>query len=203
MTEPGPIAKLIDRFAGDGYAIAEDFLPASLIDRLRAEEKSLFALGQGRQAAIGRGSMRQVDTAVRGDEILWLDPNRLSPAQSLYWQAIDHLRLQLNRECFLSLTDYECHFARYRRGHAYQRHHDVFQQNSNRLISCVLYLNTAWERSHGGELRLYLQKDNGETAVDIPPVGGRLVILNSREIAHEVLPARRCRYSLAGWLKSR
>ena len=203
MTEPGPIRKLIHRFANDGYAIAEDFLPARLINRLRAEEKSLFARGQGSQAAIGRGAMRQVNPAVRGDEILWLDPNRLSPAQNLYWQAIDRLRLQLNRECFSSLTDYECHFALYRPGSTYQRHRDVFQQNSNRLISCVLYLNAIWKHEQGGELRLYLQKDDGEISLDIPPVGGRLVILNSREIAHEVLPARRCRYSLTGWLKSR
>src|SRR5713226_1826409 len=161
MTEPDLIAKLIDQFTNDNYAVAGDFLPARLIDRLRAEEKSLFARGHGRQAAIGRGAVRQVNTAVRSDEILWLDPNLLSPAQSLYWQALDHLRLQLNRACFLSLTDYECHFARYRRGHAYQRHRDVFQQNSNRLVSCVLYLNTAWEPGQGGELRLYLAKMGG------------------------------------------
>ncbi len=203
MTEPDLIAKLIDQFTNDNYAVAGDFLPARLIDRLRAEEKSLFARGQGRQAAIGRGAVRQVNTAVRSDEVLWLDPNRLSPAQSLYWQALDHLRLQLNRACFLSLTDYECHFARYRRGHAYQRHRDVFQQNSNRLVSCVLYLNAAWEPGQGGELRLYLAKNGGEISVDISPVGGTFVILNSREIAHEVLPTRRCRYSLTGWLKSR
>jgi SM-20-related protein len=48
-----------------------------------------------------------------------------------------------------------------------------------------------------------LPKNGGEISVDISPAGGTFVILNSREIAHEVLPARRCRYSLTGWLKSR
>ncbi len=203
MAEPDPIVKLIDQFAEAGYGVAADFLPDSLVGCLRAEQASLFADGKSRPAGIGRGTMRQVNAAERGDEILWLDPARLSPAQARYWQTIDRLRTEFNRACFLSLTDYECHFARYRPGHGYRRHRDVFQQNSNRVISCVLYLNADWKPEYGGALRLYLEKTDGERFVDIPPAGGTLVILNSRTIAHEVLPGSRCRYSLTGWLKSR
>ncbi|MCB0627245.1 MAG: 2OG-Fe(II) oxygenase, partial [Saprospiraceae bacterium] len=37
---------------------------------------------------------------------------------------------------------------------------------------------------------------------EILPVGGRLVLFRSELLEHEVLPARRERYSLTGWLRN-
>jgi len=64
-------------------------------------------------------------------------------------------------------------------------------------------LNQDWTREDGGELRLHL--DAGETGnfEDVLPVGGTLVTFLSARFAHEVLPAKRERLSLAGWFRTR
>jgi SM-20-related protein len=108
----------------------------------------------------------------------------------------------LNRTLQLGLFDFECHFACYPAGAHYARHNDQFQGDSDRELSCVLYLNENWKREDGGQLRLHL--DSGDTAPkDILPRGGRLVMFISRRFAHEVLPAARERFSIAGWFKTR
>jgi SM-20-related protein len=49
---------------------------------------------------------------------------------------------------------------------------------------------------------MYLPGPDGqETSHDILPLGGRLVLFLSDLIEHEVLPARRERYSITGWFR--
>lgn len=203
MTSPASTDTLIDCLAAHGYATVADFLPAALTQALREEQEAAFRRGLARPAAVGRGTARGRRPAVRGDTILWWDPGDLSPAQARYWQAIDALRLQLNRSCYLNLTDYECHYARYRPGKGYTRHRDAFADDGRRLVSCIFYLNPSWQAQDEGALRLYLPAGGDETCLDILPQGGTLVLLKSREIEHAVLPARRCRASISGWLRTR
>jgi SM-20-related protein len=53
---------------------------------------------------------------------------------------------------------------------------------------------------HGGQLRMYLDKD---AQYDVVPTGGCLVVFLSGEVPHEVLPATRERLSLTGWFRRR
>ncbi|HKJ41953.1 MAG TPA: 2OG-Fe(II) oxygenase, partial [Sunxiuqinia sp.] len=59
------------------------------------------------------------------------------------------------------------------------------------------YLNENWSKDDGGQLILYLDNQN----LHITPKWGVTVIFKSDSIEHEVLPAKRNRYSVTGWLK--
>jgi len=126
----------------------------------------------------------------------------LSAPQRICLERFEELRLTLNRILQLGLFEFEIHFARYPAGVRYARHVDQFQGDGRRQLSCVLYLNENWKYEDGGELRLYLNGDDTKFE-DVLPQGGRLVIFLSARFAHEVLPARRERLSIAGWFKSR
>ena len=97
---------------------------------------------------------------------------------------------------------YMGNFAVYPEGAFYNFHLDVFQHTKARKLSIVCYLNFDWVAEDGGQLRLYLpQEDGPEQHIDILPVAGRLVCFNSQTLEHEVLPGRRRRFSITGWLK--
>ncbi len=199
---PDRLDLLLETLAQNGYVCVPDFLSQNTSAALLGELHTLYNAGKAFAAGIGQGDNYRVQPAVRSDTILWLDPASLPPAQAIYWQAIEDLRLRLNRRYFLGLTDIESHFAQYPTGGLYKRHLDVFRGKSRRRISCVFYLNFPWSRADGGQLRLYLPGDQGETRVDILPLAGSLVVFDSQTIEHEVLPARRPRASLAGWMRT-
>lgn len=199
---PDRLDQLLETLAQNGYASLPDFLSQETSAALLGELHTLYDAGKAHAAGIGLGKDYRVLPAVRNDSILWLDPASLPPAQLVYWQAIEDLRLRLNHRYFLGLTDFESHFAQYSPGGFYKRHLDVFRGKSRRRISCVFYMNFHWSRADGGQLRLYLAGAQGETSVDILPLAGSLVVFDSQAIEHEVLPARRPRASLAGWMRT-
>lgn len=53
-------------------------------------------------------------------------------------------------------------------------------------VTCVYFLNVDWEASSGGALRVKLQ-DGGEEIIE--PTADKLVLLRSREVLYELLPA--------------
>ena len=189
------IAELAER----DFVVIADFLPMPDVDALRGDLIRRFAQGAARPAGIGHGRGLRVQTAVRGDSILWFDPHALNAEQQRYWQAMERLRVALNRSHFLGLEMLEAHYAHYPAGRGYARHRDVFADDDARSISCSLYLNPAWDAADGGALRLY----TGTTTHDILPAAGTLVLFSSRSLEHEVLPARRERYSVTGWFRRR
>jgi SM-20-related protein len=153
-------------------------------------------------AMVGRISVQQRNELVRTDAIHWIDG--VKPATQDYLQTMEDLRQQLNRHLFLGLFEYECHFARYLQGCFYRRHLDAFQGNMNRVVSSVLYLNPDWSAADGGELVLYTGGQGGAVQpaeVRILPTFGTMVFFLSEKFPHEVLPARKTRYSIAGWFR--
>ena len=101
---------------------------------------------------------------------------------------------------FLGLFDLELHYALYPPGAGYALHVDQPQGTAQRKVSLVPYLNPQWnEETLWGALRIY---EAGAQHCDIEPVGGRLVrFCAGRE--HEVLLARRDRWSISGWYRGR
>jgi SM-20-related protein len=190
---------IMEGLAERGWSVCEHFLPPHDIAALSEESSELWRKKALREAGIGSASHTMIRPEIRKDLILWLDPEDLSLPQKKYWQAIDSLRLNLNEAFYLGLNDFEAHFSAYPPGAFYKKHLDQSPKVRDRLISCVLYLNLPWRESDGGQLRIY--DEEGKHSHDIYPYAGRLVCFQSANIYHEVLPGRRLRFSLTGWLR--
>lgn len=192
------LSELADNLAEKGWAVTDDYFDANFLQGLLKEEMLLFKSGQFKQAGIGKGTEHKVVSEIRSDYVHWLDEQNLSYLQKQFLKQMQQLKQFLNREFFLGLKEVEFHFAVYPEGSFYKKHLDRFQRDSGRTISCVLYLNQDWRENDGGQLRIY----NNEMFTDVIPVFGRLVCFKSDEIEHEVLPTKRERYSITGWMKN-
>jgi SM-20-related protein len=190
-------AHIIEALRNDGYVILNNVfsiaqLQSLFIDIKVTDSRHFHAAG------IGREQEHQVNQFVRRDRICWLD-RRHEPV-GFYLDWAEQLRQRLNRELFLGLFDYECHYAHYPQGAFYKRHVDAFKGLSNRRLTTILYLNPSWQPGDGGELVLYAEES--QTALEtLLPAFGTMVLFLSEEFPHEVLPAKRSRYSLAGWFR--
>ncbi|TDR20754.1 2OG-Fe(II) oxygenase [Marinicella litoralis] len=186
-----------DEIALNGFAVIADTFPADLTEALLNQLMALDPDGF-KLAGIGRENDFQTDKSIRSDRILWLDEDLLETQQYFTW--VEQLRLALNKRFFLGLFEYECMFAHYPEGAFYQKHVDAFKTGSNRKISSVLYLNKDWQNGDGGELLLYHEGDEAPF-MKVSPKYGTLVVFLSEDFPHEVLPAKRSRYSLTGWFR--
>jgi SM-20-related protein len=180
---------------------------------LRHEARERWHQGAFRRAGVGRGADLELRPEVRTDRIHWLEPASLSGAQRCFWDRLEAVRLAVNRHMYLGLYDLEAHFAVYPPGTYYRKHLDQFRGIGRRRLSCVLYLNTDWRCADGGALRIYTEPLDGDCGpmeprcsaahVELLPEGGRLVTFLSARFLHEVLPAQRGRFSIAGWFRTR
>ncbi len=146
-------------------------------------------------AGVGRHQQHHQNNDIRRDQTCWLDGG--TPAQQEYLHILEILQRQVNRRCFLGLTHYESHFARYQQGDFYQKHVDAFKGRSNRVLTTVCYLNTV---DQGGELLIY--NDNDDILHQVTPEQGTLVMFESERFPHEVSAAQTTRYSIAGWFRN-
>jgi SM-20-related protein len=187
----------------NSYVVVDNFVYQAFRKELLKEQTDLLNQGQFKKAAVGKGDQKQVRTEIRSDEVLWMDPMALSPLQAIFWEKIEELKQVLNRRCFLGLKSFEGHFARYPIGSFYKRHLDQFHAVPHRIVTVILYLNESWTEADGGQLRMYFpQEDGSERVEDVLPLGGRLVVFLSEEIPHEVLPTKKERISITGWLRN-
>lgn len=172
-------------------------MPRPITDQLLTETRNLFSEGEFHHAHIGHGVTEQRVSEVRGDRILWLEPNDISAAQQEYYQQVSHLREMLSEYFRIALPWSEMHLAAYPPGSFYAPHLDQFRDTGNRIFSIILYLNPNWQQGHGGELRIH----EADSSFDIAPLMGRLVCFRSDTVLHEVLPTSRTRFSVTGWIR--
>ena len=199
-TQSAELETLINELCEKGYAICENFLPTDTIFALADDAKQRYSNGDLTAAKTGNIN-KTLNQEVRGDATLWLEENDSNTSIQAYFSKIHALKKAINETLFMNLYALETHLAIYPVGSIYQKHLDQFQQTENRRqLSSVLYLNAHWQTADGGELRLYLED---KTHLDILPTGGKLVLFLSAKFWHEVLPAKRDRISLTGWLYSR
>jgi SM-20-related protein len=201
-----PMEEVLDRISSEiyqnSYVIVDDFIDEEFRKSLLKEQNELLEKGMFRHAAVGKGGQKQVRTEIRSDEVLWLDHENLSPLQEVFWGKVEQIRQALNKRCFLGLRSFEGHFARYPVGSFYKKHLDQFTAVPHRVVTVILYLNDSWSKDNEGALRMYFpQEDGSERTEDVLPIGGRLVVFLSAEIPHEVLPTKKERISITGWLK--
>ena len=187
---------IADALAEKGFAIIDYFLDREQIDALHKAIAFHREEDNFKKAGIGNAHLFQVDKEVRGDYIKWISKVDAQPPTLFFLARIEELMQALSRSLFLSLKDYECHFAIYPPGTYYEKHLDQFKSTSNRKISFAFYLNREWEAGDGGELRLHLNE-----ILDIEPIAGRLALFRSDTVEHEVLETNKDRYSITGWMR--
>lgn len=181
-----------------GYSVQPNAVPMPLVEKLLSTVKHLKN-GHLKTAGIGRADQHVANSAIRRDQIAWIEPDEGTNGQWLEFCA--GLQQYLNRTLLLGLFSFECHFAHYAPGAFYKTHLDAFKGQANRVLSLVLYLNTEWGEQDGGEMVLYSDTEPEQELLRIKPEAGTLAVFLSEDFPHEVLPARRDRYSIAGWYR--
>ena len=198
-TDPSPfpnIEHVAESLADKGFVVIDNFLGEEQIQALHEAIAFHREEDNFRKAGIGNAHLFQVDKEVRGDYIKWISRGEARPATLFFMDRMEELMQSLSRSLFLSLKDYECHFAIYPPGTYYEKHLDQFKSTSNRKISFAFYLNREWQAGDGGELRLHLDE-----ILDIEPLAGRLALFRSDTVEHEVLVTAKDRYSITGWMR--
>jgi len=193
--------RLFEQIASDlltnGYSICPGALPNSLgseiCEQLYGLESTDFSA-----AGIGRQAQYMHNEFVRTDRICWFTGETPTGRHWLDWA--ERLKEYLNRRLFMGLFSFESHLAHYGPGDFYKRHYDAFRNQRSRILSMVVYLNPSWGAEDGGELVLYLN-DADKQGIKVTPLMGTMVLFLSEEFPHEVLPARKDRYSIAGWYR--
>lgn len=188
---------IAQELAHQGYVVLDHPLSDDVSQRLLTRVTQL-SWQEFKPAGIGRQDDYRLNAKVRRDRIHWLSGPDDDTAP--YFEWIEALRLAVNRELFLGLFDYECHFAWDPPGGYYKKHVDAFRGDSNRRLSTILYLNADWLPGDGGELAMY-RDDKPEPFLVIQPEFGRMVIFLSEDFPHEVLEAHKPRFSLSGWYR--
>ena len=195
---------LLEGLIENSWVEQRNWLPDSQVTELREWAQAARHRGDFRAAGIGRAADKQAE--VRGDEILWIQPDQGASLQKI-WQAFEGLRLQLNQELYLGIDHFELHFAVYPPGRAYAAHIDQARGShllsGERVVSAVLYLNPDWQMVDAGEL-IILESDQPKIeSARVMPLGGTLVLFRSDTILHEVRAPERERWSLTGWFRRR
>jgi len=187
-------SKITDALVNDGYIVITDALDATLPTELHS-----FAKNENdfKRAGISGASDLHLDSNRRRDKIHWLDDTTQEQRDFLAFG--DGLKEHLNRELYLGLSYYESHFAIYDEGDFYETHLDCFKNSKNRVVTTVYYLNDDWGEDDGGELVVY--DENNNFLAKVAPDANTLIVFMSEKFPHEVLAAKRKRYSIAGWFR--
>lgn len=182
----------IERLGVEGWFHRDDFAGAAAAG-VAAQHRVDSA--QLRPARISRA--HTANTAVRGDSTMWLsaDDVDFTGLRAMF----ENLRCEINRDAWLGLARFELQLAHYAGGGAeYVRHRDAFEGTESRRLTAIAYLNPAWRRADGGELRLYPALAN-EPATDLAPLLGRVVVFLSAKVEHAVLPTWASRLAATAW----
>ena len=198
----GRDALLFEAIANDiatrGYSINPGALAPGLLSQLSAHLHEIPS-SKFKRAGVGRAGNHTLNNLVRSDEMCWITGDSAAGKAWLCWA--ETLQRYLNRHLLLGLFSFESHFAHYGPGDFYTTHQDAFKGEANRILSIVVYLNDNWSRDDGGELVIFTDKGKQNTVKVIPDYGTVVAFL-SEDFPHEVLPANRNRYSIAGWFRA-
>ncbi|WP_419420077.1 2OG-Fe(II) oxygenase [Legionella sp. D16C41] len=189
---------LVNALCEQGFYICDHFLDEQVAYLLQHNALALIKQGKFRPARIGNLTNTKQNTSIRTDKIYWLDES--FPNIKPFWQVIMQIKLTLNEQLYLSLTELETHFAFYQTGSFYKKHIDQFKNNYHRKISFVYYLNPNWQPDYGGQLTLYNQEN--QLITSILPTYNRFICFLSH-LPHEVQKTTIDRLSITGWLKTK
>jgi len=189
--------RICDDLQHQGYSIQPACLPVDILAALQEQVRTLDA-SEFFRAGIGRNTKHHTNDFVRSDKVCWMTGETRTGKAWLDWA--EALRIAINRRLFMGLFSFESHYAWYQAGAYYKRHYDAFRGQTNRVLSVVVYLNSDWAADDGGELVLYKDAED-RNGLRVTPLAGTLVVFLSEDFPHEVLPAKRDRFSIAGWYR--
>lgn len=190
----------LDDLHSQGFFVWDDFLSPTEVEQVIKDYQDIYDRGAFKNAGTGNQRSSNADGKIRSDETYWLDPLNLTSSQSIFWERLKKLKVEINERLFLGLWSMDGHYSRYPLQGRYHRHLDRFNNDDQRTLSMVLYFNSNWTAGDGGELRLH---SSPSVVVDVNPIAGRLVCFLSATMLHEVLVANQVRWSFAGCWKRR
>ena len=188
---------LIDSFIDNKVGLAENFLSESLALHLKENLTKLYTEKKLRSAGTGNDSLVVHNKLFRSDVIYWLDRKHNNQYENDFFDLMDSFVRHLNDTCYTGITGYEFHYTLYEKGSFYKKHLDQFRNNDSRQYSMIMYLNTDWKETDGGELCI----QHSDYRQNISPENGKAVFFKSSELEHEVLVTNKPRMSITGWLK--
>lgn len=184
-----------------GWQILENFFTEDECQLFYSELKALEKESRLKKARVGKKDSKELKPQVRLTQIYWINNLKPTDVQKVFLNKIFSLLEKLKKTTFIPLNTLETHYSIYPPGGFYDRHIDQFKGDTSRQISFILYLNPLWSNGDGGELVIYNEKNPQKTDAVVTPQWGRLVLFLSESIEHEVLPTRKRRYSLTGWMR--
>ena len=184
-------------------------------EQLEACSVDLGALNDG----AGFAENDNGDANIRTDAVIWLhSDSRHGPGLHSVVATLRALPASLEDAGFQGPAlgvPIRNQLARYRPGAYYTKHTDSpvndnwFQNILTHLsdatvmareITMILYLNPHWKAEDGaGNLRIHCLPGAEKPIVEVEPLGGRLVVFQSRQIVHEVVPTSLTRVALTLW----
>ena len=189
----------VGEFLTTGMCVVDDVLSASGVRAARRELEAVHAKGELQSVEFQKVSK------VRNDLVGWLDSSRLAktPALAPVVALLRGLPAEIARHggppmAVPPMVQAALYDGSPERPSFYHRHLDCSDPLTNpRRLTAILYLNPRWDPRDGGCLRAHPLGDRG--VVDIEPVGGRLLMFNSCEVEHEVLPSLAPRMAVTLW----
>ena len=180
------------------------YISPALVDELRQE---MAELGETFTFGVSYGSDGRPDDL---RSALRCTPRLECQAFASLYVQLSELRAALGPllGCQLA-TGMEVAYVVYPAGGYYKRHIDSSDGvddagSGRRRVSFIAYLNElGWREDDGGALRIHGgdDADGGSShGYDLLPEGGSLVLFDSKQVWHEVLPTRRERACVVGWM---
>lgn len=167
-------------------------------DSLINEAESLFTTKKNDFRQAGITLNKQIQTEIRGDEILWLNAD-LAP---LIYQFLENVKKQLCEFFLISINEFEAHLAHYPAGKGYLKHIDQAPNTQNkRLFTLLFYFNKNWTDQDGGELLIFDPNQPNQILEKVPPSYGNMVMFFSDNLPHQVAKTNSERKSLTVWFR--
>lgn len=220
--------------AAHGFCILDDFLPAAQAEALAGSAVSAWQGGSMAAGVLRSGAgfargdsvlwVNTEDPACRGiADGLVPEVGQLSAAVPELGSTLAHIDALVSETLAPRLSQAACIGTRSHamftcypasvphddRESGYLRHVDNDKAfdggyDNGRVLTTILYLNTGWEDSHAGQLRLFENFPPLQVRSEVLPMFNRLVAFWASEVPHEVLaPIGRDRFACTFWYLDR
>ena len=196
-------ASVVEEYVRTGLCVIDDVLDEKMIIDARDELLSVHVSGELKTVDF------QKDNNVRNDLVGWLDTSSVS--KSVHAQKLKPIfdllrgvpaeieRHSSQRFSVPALAQAALYNGSQEEPSFYHNHLDCGDPKTNpRRLTALLYLNPGFDAERdGGWLRAQLP--NGGGLIDVEPKGGRLLLFNSCDVEHQVLPATAPRFAVTLW----
>src|SRR5690348_10955098 len=108
--------KIADGLANDGYAVIDNFLSHEEVETIVQLPEFRNSLEYFQKAGIGKKKDLQINEAIRGDYIHWIDRTSTHDSVRIYLNRLEDLIAYMNKTLYLSLKDFEVHMTVYPAG---------------------------------------------------------------------------------------